>query len=98
MPAVHSTLYTVNYCLLRFEGIAEVVPNLDVAGKHRRILAQFLLEVEKVTKLYNKQCDNPPPLIGLPPVTGGGHTAGKGVRTVSWGGLFITLAWGCCSR
>lgn len=59
------------YSSYRFEKIAEVVPNLDVDGKHRRILARFHQEVDRVTKNYNKHCDNPLPLLGLPPIAGG---------------------------
>lgn len=62
------SLFNVNYC--RFERIAEVVPNLDVEGKLKRILARFHQELEKVTRMYNKQCENPPQLRGLPPVAG----------------------------
>ncbi|ROT80144.1 hypothetical protein C7M84_001143 [Penaeus vannamei] len=59
-----------NKMLARFERIAEVVPNLDVEGKLKRILARFHQELEKVTRMYNKQCENPPQLRGLPPVAG----------------------------
>ncbi|KAF2364961.1 Dynein heavy chain domain-1 [Trinorchestia longiramus] len=54
--------------LHRFEKIAEVVPNLDVEGKHKKILSCFHQEIDRVTKAYNKYCDNPLPLLGLPQV------------------------------
>ncbi|XP_068204591.1 dynein axonemal heavy chain 5-like [Palaemon carinicauda] len=56
--------------LTRFEKIASVVPQLDVEGKYKRIIAKFHQEIDKVTKIYNKQCENPPRLTGLPPVAG----------------------------
>ncbi|XP_063608047.1 dynein axonemal heavy chain 5-like, partial [Penaeus indicus] len=59
-----------NKMLARFERIGEVVPQLDVTGKYKRILARFHQELEKVTKIYNRQCENPPQLRGLPPVAG----------------------------
>ena len=58
------------YYLLRFERIGRVVPMLDVSGKYQRILTKYHEEIEKVTKMYNKMCENPPPLRGLPPVAG----------------------------
>ncbi|KAB7505780.1 Dynein heavy chain 5, axonemal [Armadillidium nasatum] len=56
--------------LARFEGISSVVPNLDVVGKHKKILSRFLQESEKVLKLYNRLSENPPPIQGLPPISG----------------------------
>ncbi|XP_064087416.1 LOW QUALITY PROTEIN: dynein axonemal heavy chain 5-like [Macrobrachium nipponense] len=56
--------------LARFEKIAEVVPQLDVDGKYKRILGRYHQELEKVSKIYNRQCESPPQLRGLPPVAG----------------------------
>ncbi|XP_050711756.1 dynein axonemal heavy chain 5-like isoform X2 [Eriocheir sinensis] len=56
--------------LARFEKIAVVVPQLDVEGKYRRILARFHQELEKVSRIYCRQCESPPQLRGLPPVAG----------------------------
>ena len=59
----------------RFEKIAAVVPQLDVEGKYKRILARFHQEIEKVSRIYCRQCESPPQLRGLPPVSGEGTSA-----------------------
>ncbi|KAK3864739.1 hypothetical protein Pcinc_029599 [Petrolisthes cinctipes] len=56
--------------LARFEKIAEVVPQLDVEGKYKRILGRFMQEIEKVSRIYYRQCESPPQLRGFPPVAG----------------------------
>ncbi|XP_076055178.1 dynein axonemal heavy chain 5-like [Oratosquilla oratoria] len=56
--------------LNRFEKIAEYVPQLDVQEKYRRILSRYMQELDKIIKVYNKQCENPPHLRGMPSVAG----------------------------
>lgn len=60
----------MSYLPSRYEKIAEVVPQLDVEGKYRRILVRFHQELEKVSRIYFRQCENPPQLRGFPPVAG----------------------------
>lgn len=68
----------------RFEKIAVVVPQLDVEGKYRRILARFHQELEKVSRIYCRQCESPPQLRGLPPVAGEGKMSSvKGSCSIS---------------
>ena len=81
----------------RFEKIAKVVPQLDVEGKYKRILARFHQEIEKVSKIYNKHCESPPQLHGLPPVAGSfliSVALSPFIRSIYFLGLFWLLFCG----
>ena len=47
-----------------------MVPDLDVDGKHKKILKEFSLKLDKVSKTFYKLSDKPPPLFGLACVPG----------------------------
>lgn len=62
-----STQRAINL-LVKFERLN--LPNLPIQEKYQRILSQYGKDIEMVSKLYQKNKNEPPVARDLPPVAG----------------------------
>lgn len=56
--------------LVRFEKVSEKIPITQMEDKYERILKYCEKEVDRVTKMYKKQKDDPPVPRMFPPIAG----------------------------
>ena len=54
--------------LRKFEKLA--LPGLDLEDKYVKVIAQYMRELDQLTKLYHKQKTEPPMARDLPPIAG----------------------------
>lgn len=87
---IPSTQHAVNL-LLKFEKLN--LPGLPIQEKYQRILAHYGRDIEMVSKIYQKNKNEPPVARDLPPIAGKIVRSVFGLKEKKYEFLYITCMW-----